>query len=307
MAQTVLSDDAREESNNQILAEPLISEQIYRISQSKRIFIITNKSGQLNQGDFISLLTGSKLLARALVAKNANDLAGIKILKIYSLRRWSLVREKMTIQILRGDDSLYLTDRSQKEDDSKLKIENEDDLYNETKLIEEDLLLDDKGKRLIKTDNILSASMGSIQAKETDNTKQYYAHWMGSWAYQILDNIWVEGLFGFTQMENFPSPGLNALLYNTTLRLKYTFSAPFYSFVKPYFGFQYRTAKSDEAGVPFTGAEPSQLAREVELVDSLQENNLIFGVTVLKRLVPGWFISVNLGTDILGAGLALEF
>ena len=307
-SQTILNEDGPS-VESEISAEPLITEQIYRISQSKKIFILTNQSGQLNQGDFISLLTGNKLVARALVAKNSNGLAGIKILKIYSLRRWSLVREKMAIQVLRGDDTFYLTDRSKKEEDGE-KIENEDDLYNDTKLLDEDILIEDKGKRLIKTDNILSGATGLIAAQDEGNDSTRYFHPAGSWAYQLLDNIWVEGSFGLSRIGDFPSEGLTTGVSSITIKAKYTFTAPFYSFIKPYVGFQVVQTDSPGAGEAFENDPnpPStpELAREVELVEGLQNNTVVFGVTVLKRLVPGWFIRFDIGTDILAAGLALR-
>jgi hypothetical protein len=303
--QSVLSDGERISNNNELIAEPLITEQIYRISQSKRIFVITNKSGQLNQGDFISLLTASKLVARALVAKNSNNLAGIKILKIYSLRRWSLIREKMTIQILRGDDTYYLNAESKKEGGDKVKIDDEDDLYNDTKLIEDDVSLDENNKRLLKTDNIISAGVGQIAALDIDGSSQSYFHTLGSWAYQFVDNLWVEGTFGFSMLRNFPADGIDTGLSNITVKAKYTFAAPFYSFVKPYVGYQTIQSDSPEAGEG--DITQQQAETELALVDDLKKSSVIFGVTVLKRLVPGWFINVNLGNDIISAGLSLEF
>ena len=42
-------------------------------------------------------------------------------------------------------------------------------------------------------------------------------------------------------------------------------------------------------------------------VENLKKSSVIFGATVLKRIVPGWFIRADLGNDILSGGLTLEF
>jgi hypothetical protein len=39
----------------------------------------------------------------------------------------------------------------------------------------------------------------------------------------------------------------------------------------------------------------------------MQDNALVAGVTILRRLVPGWFIKADLGTDQLNIGFAIEF
>ena len=68
------------------------SETIKIISNSKKIFILTNNNQQLGPGDFISLALENKLAARALVAKVHQGQVGIKILKICSLYRdWETI------------------------------------------------------------------------------------------------------------------------------------------------------------------------------------------------------------------------
>ena len=47
--------------------------------------------------------------------------------------------------------------------------------------------------------------------------------------------------------------------------------------------------------------------KQIALVDNLNEGGPVVGVTVLKRLVPGWFARVDIGTDIVSVGAALEF
>ena len=70
------------------------------------------------------------------------------------------------------------------------------------------------------------------------------------------------------------------------------------------------TANSPGAGVEDpTNAEytKSDYDAELQRVDALKKNSFIAGVTILKRLVPGWFLRADLGTDLIGGGIALEF
>jgi hypothetical protein len=75
----------------------------------------------------------------------------------------------------------------------------------------------------------------------------------------------------------------------------------------PYVGYQIININSPGAGVEDGESTPEELDQELRLVDDLKKSSVIFGVTVLKRIVPGWFIRADLGTDILNAGLTLEF
>ncbi len=91
-------------------------------------------------------------------------------------------------------------------------------------------------------------------------------------------------------------------------KLKYTFNAPFYSYIMPYVGYQVIQVDSPGAGVDDgTGIPQETLDNEILAVDDLKKSTVIFGVTVLKRIVPGWFIRADLGSDILNGGLTLEF
>jgi len=73
----------------------------------------------------------------------------------------------------------------------------------------------------------------------------------------------------------------------------------------PYIGFQMILADSPGAGVD--ASSQTQADEEIRKVEELKDRGLVAGVTILKRLVPGWFIKGELGTDLIGAGLALEF
>lgn len=297
----------------------LFTETILTISPTKRVFILTNKTGQLSKGDFVSLLLDGSLAARAVVAKNTEDQqAGIKIVKIYSLKNWNRLRDNIEVQIIRGDDSYYQKAKEKvaekkPEDDKKDKslISGEEDLYNETSL-GEGLEIDENSKRAIKTDNVFGLSYGQLDGVDASSATAYYPHYMGHWAYQFVDNLWFEAVYGQTTISDFPDSGLDTKVTNYTGRIKYTFNAPFYSYVLPYIGYQYLSVNSPGAGeIPSNTVITSQVQKdadaELSLVNKMQRKQIVVGATILKRLVPGWFLTLNLGTDMLHAGFALEF
>ncbi|OFZ14172.1 MAG: hypothetical protein A2X86_04790 [Bdellovibrionales bacterium GWA2_49_15] len=288
----------------------LPTEKIESISPSKRIFLVTNTNSSFERGDYISMILNSKIVARALVAKMQNDTAGIKILRIHSLSLWNTLRVGSEVQILRGDDSYFNrpVKKELKEDlGPTSKIEDEDDLYSETKIGDDDLSLEENKNRAIKNDNLVTGSYGRVEGVNNDGGSQYYGQFMAQWAYQIEDNIWVEGGYGQGVINDFPSVGLDTVLRNITFRAKYTVAAPLYSFIQPYIGYQMVTATSDSAGVSDGQATQEQLDQENELMDKMNKNRPVFGVSWLKRLVPGWFMKVDLGTDIMNLGFTLEF
>lgn len=112
---------------------------------------------------------------------------------------------------------------------------------------------------------------------------------------------------GTNTITDFPSTGIDTRMVNFTGKIKYTFNAPFYSYIMPYAGYQIININSPGAGVDNGESTAEELEQELLLVDDLKKSSVIFGVTVLKRIVPGWFIRADLGTDILNAGLTLEF
>src|SRR5207249_2883374 len=125
-----------------------------------------------SKGDFISLLLTNKLVCRALVAKTTDSkVSGIKIIKIYNLTLWKQLAVGKEVLVLKGDDSYYINKekapektaaKKDKKDDSKL--QSDEDLYNSTSLgNEDDMSLEENGKRLIKPDNLVSVNVGLIQ------------------------------------------------------------------------------------------------------------------------------------------------
>ena len=309
-AQSVI-DDFNENSESNQLASELVTEKITRVSNSKRTYIITNENESFSQGDFITLVLNSNLAARAIVAKSKNNIAGIKIVKIYSLELFKLFKTGLEVQIIRGDDSFFGARKVKTEEEEENSIiKDEEDLYNGT-LLEDDLSLESKTNRAIKTDNIVSLNLGLIEGLNNDGSSQRYTHLNGMWMYQLDDNIWAEIGYGQNLINDYPKPRLDTQMTNISIRAKYTVSAPFFSFVQPYIGYQVINASSPQAGIddPTDDVTPSppELDREVKLVEDLKKSQIIFGVTLLKRLVPGWFIRADVGSDIVNLGFSLEF
>lgn len=285
----------------------LSTEKIEKISASGRILILTNSSGSFGKGDFISIVLDNKLVNRALVAKTSNGSGGIKLLKIYDPQLQKVLRPGMEVQVIRGDDSYF---RIKKKKDAAVAendglIEDEESLFDETTLLEDDLSLEENTKRKIKTDNIISLFLSQVEGTTTEQGTKRYSQITGAWAYQVDDNIWGEISYGENVITDFPAGGLDTKFTNLVLRIKYTVEAPFYSFIQPYAGYQIRNADSPGAGS--AGVSASQQEEELALVEDLKKTGPVFGVTVLKRLVPGWFARFDLGSDSLNIGFSLEF
>ncbi len=296
---------------NSIGLENLVTEKVQKISASKRIFIITNENNSFGKGDFLTFFLNGIPFARSLAAKNNNNVSGVKILKIYSMDIWKKVREGDSIQILRGDDSYFRNRNDGSNEEQALKIKAEEDLFNDT-ILEEDADLEEKDKRSIKTDNIISFVYGQIEGLNNDGTVTGYYQFNASWDFQVEDNIWLGISYGQNLAADYPTPGLDTKLSNIVFKLKYTIKAPLFSFVMPYVGYQILDANSPGAGredPSCTSNCPSATDLELEVlkVDDMKKSTVVFGLSILRRLVPAWFIKVNIGTDIISAGLALEF
>ncbi len=284
-------------------------EKIIKISPSGRILIISNNNQSFSQGDFISLALGEKIFARALCAKNTSDnIAGIKILKIFSADLFKTMAPRSDILVIRGDDSFFKKKAEKRVSEKDLSlIQDEDDLYNDTTLLDDELSIEQDKGRLIKNDNLIGFSSGLIAGRDNDGNSQTYIHYSASWARQLTKNIWAEFIGGTNYISDYPTAGLTTQMINFTARAKYTYNAPFYILIQPYVGLQMITASSDGAGAEGDDLTSAQLQEELDALDDLETTGPVFGLTVLKKLVPGWFISMNLGSDLLSLGLSLEF
>lgn len=288
--------------------ENLFTETIKIISDSKKIFILSNNNQQLTQGDFISLALDNNLAARALVAKTHQGQVGIKIIKIYSLAQWGRLRRDQEVQIIKGDDSTFGKKPVEVVQESPTtKIRNEEDLYTGDVVMEDDLsVFDDNKNRHIKPDNIVALTGAFYEASEVASRggKVRTNEFGISWAFQFSDNFFAEGLYGRALIDNFPGDGSQTLANHMTARLKYNFKGPLYTFIMPYLGFHTYTISSPDAGKTNNDATNQE---QLDAVDELKKSGPIFGVSVLRRLVPGWFIKADVGSDIMSVGFAIEF
>ena len=306
--QSILSEYAQ--NTNFPIQERLSIEKIIRISNSKKTFIISFENKGFLPGDFITLISQDQHVARAIVAKIKNNRVGIKIIKIYSPPLWAQLKPGAKIKVLRGDDSYFITAKKEEEkkDDASeeaiAQIVTNDDLFNEETLLQEDLIDDHRKKSHIKTDNILSGNVGLVATSDLKGKGTSDTHLNYSWNHQLAPNIWGELSYGFSKVKGFPDANLNTSLQTFTLRIKYTLEAPFYSYIKPYVGYKLSAAVAPKADTNLDEKSPKEQA---DLLKQIEYSGPIVGVTVLKRLVPGWFARADLGTDIINIGVALEF
>lgn len=284
----------------------VILETIKIISGSKRIFVITNNNQVLTVGDFISIALDDKLAARAVVAKIHRGQVGIKILKIYSMAQWTKLRRDQEVQIIRGDDSQF-EKQAIPQAPSENKIKNEDDLYTGDVMIEDDLSVFDENKnRHIKPDNLVGLHGTYLDAAEIASQGSNRRSMMIglSWGYQFADNYYVEGVYSRASFNDFPNEGKSTVVNNLVGRLKYNIKGPLYTYFQPYVGFRMQSVSSPDAGKT---ADLSIAAQEDEAISKLEKSGAVFGVTVLRRLVPGWFVKANVGSDIIDLGFSIEF
>lgn len=284
----------------------VILETIKIISGSKRIFVITNNNQVLTVGDFISIALDDKLAARAVVAKIHQGQVGVKILKIYSMAQWTKLRRDQEVQIIRGDDSQF-EKQAIPQAPSENKIKNEDDLYTGDVMIEDDLSVFDENKnRHIKPDNLVGLHGSYLDAAEIASQGSNRRSMMIglSWGYQFADNYYVEGVYSRASFNDFPNEGKSTVVNNLVGRLKYNIKGPLYTYFQPYVGFRMQSVSSPDAGKT---ADLSIAAQEDEAISKLEKSGAVFGVTVLRRLVPGWFVKANVGSDIIDLGFSIEF
>jgi hypothetical protein len=296
-------------NQNENQSQSPFEETIKIISNSKKIFILTNTNQKLGTGDFISLALQDKLAARALVAKTYQDRVGIKILKIYSLTQWGKLRRGQPVLIVKGDDSQFEKKPEEKktEPEEVPKIKSEEDLFNDKVVVEDEIGdFDESKNRHIKPDNIVAVSGAFYDAPEieskggTARTNEFGI----SWAYQFSDNFFLEALYGRALLDNYPGDGTQTLVNHLTARLKFNIPGPLYTFFMPYAGFHSYTVSSPDAGKTNNNVINQE---ELDTIDGLKKSGPVFGLTVMRRLVPGWFIKADIGNDIINIGFAIEF
>ncbi|MFI5390956.1 MAG: hypothetical protein ACHQYQ_06300, partial [Bacteriovoracales bacterium] len=278
----------------------LVLEKIEKISPTKRIFILSNENNSFNMGDFISLFIKNKPVARAIVAKSKDNIAGIKILKIYSQPEFDALVQGAEVQIVRGDDSSYF--KKEKEETK------ETDLYEKTGVVEDELKEDETKKNfVIESASMLNVSLGSVEGINLAGKSARYSQLNGQFSWQFTRNFFVSILYGQNTITDFPNFGLDTSLYNITARVKWTANIFWGLVVQPYAGYQVLIADSPGAGQDSGGTiSQPQLNYESALVNKLEDSKFIFGLSVLVRIVPGWYVQLDAGTDILNAGISVE-
>ncbi len=289
--------------------ENAFTETIKVISHSKKIFVLTNNNQQMGPGDFISLALDDKLAARAVVAKNHQGQTGIKILKIYSLAQWGKLQRNMEVLVIKGDDSMFGKKPEAPPVDTTAKIKNEEELYTGDVVIDDDLdLMSENKNRHIKPDNLVSASGGfyNVDEVKTKGGQRRAIEFNLAWAFQFTDNFYIEGLYGRASVNDYPGDGAQSVINNFTARIKYNFKGPLYTYFMPYVGYQSKSISSPTAGKGVNNTQ-QQNDEELEAVQNIKKAGPVVGVTVLRRLVPGWFIKGDLGTDTMNLGFAIEF
>jgi hypothetical protein len=250
----------------------------------------------------------NNLAARAVVAKNHQGQVGIKILKIYSLAQWGKLRRDMPVQIIKGDDSYFGKKVEEKVPETEIaRIKSEEDLFTGDVVIDDNIgIFDDNKNRHIKPDNLVAVTGAFYEAAEIQSRGgKLRANEFGfSWAYQFSDNYFIEGLYGRALLDNYPGDGSQTLVNHLTARLKFNIKGPLYTFFMPYIGFHNYTVSSPDAGK----TQNVQINdEELAAIEDLKKSGPVFGVTVLRRLVPGWFVKADLGSDIINVGFAIEF
>lgn len=307
-AQEVMDDLTRAkliEEDNEVSSFP--TEVILKIAVSKKIMLLSNTNNSYQEGDYLSLILNKRLMVRVLCAKIDGQNCGIKLIRIYEDPLWIKAYEGMEVQVLRGDDAQFKIDQD-KPEVAEEPIDVLKDLYEDDELIDSDSVeITDNKARLLKNDNIIGLSYGLLLGVDNENEPHNYGHWHFQWAYQMADNFWAEVLVGQAIIGQFPNDTLDTQITSMTIRFKYTIKAPFYSFVLPYVGYQSVVPNSPDVGVPYLGSTIEDLNKELDTFDNMKRNHMIFGVTILKRIVPGWFLRVDLGNDFISSGLSLEF
>lgn len=281
----------------------LAKEKILKISGTKRILLITNSQDSYAKGDYITILVNKEPIARGVVPKQESNEAAVKITKIYNDDKYASMFINQDVEILRGDDSNYRKGAPAKEDE--FKISDADSLFDDTTLLEEDMYGEEKQTGIIKNDNIFSVGMGLVDGFNTNGKEDKNTQFNASWGFQIQKNIWLEGFIGRHLIRDFPGTGIDTSINQYIFKAKYSFDGPLNTVFMPYVGYKFATADSPGAGDPSQGQ--TQAEKELKLVASVEKSEPVFGVTGLKRLVPGWFLRADFGTDQMGLGLALEF
>ena len=299
-SQSIIDDieDEQENTSEQISNLDLPTERIEKVGASRTVFILSNNNSSFNKGDFISLVLGDNLINRAIVAKVAGSSVGIKVVKTYSPELGVSLRPGTQVKVIRGDDTYFnnLKKKQTAKSNAPL-IEDEDDLFNDTTLLSDEVSLEENSKRHLRTDSLFFVMASALSSFDNSGNEATYNQFGASYGYQFRDNFWAEVYYSSFKIDNFPSTALTSTFNLFSLRLKYTVKLPSYVYLQPYVGLLLTSISAPNT---------TNMA-QTSAIDLASERRPAVGVTLLRRLVPGWFIRGDLGTDLMALGFGLEF
>ncbi len=285
-------------------------EQIKIIAPSRKILILSNKAQILTQGDFITLVYGQSKVIRALVVKTTEDRVGIKVVKIYDEGLWQQSRVGDSFSIIRGDDSYFSksskTEKETSVDSFEFREDAEIDLEDEDFIRKQWGGLSDRGKRNFDGNHLLSFGWGTFQSLNREGDTATYNQWILNWSYQFKTDYFIETGVSTAPLKKFPAVDLNSQIIQLTLTAKMNFKLPAFFFLQPYAGFVVSKIQHS-AGEPDGVSTPAQLNRELELIEDAERIRPAVGVSLYRRLVPGWLARADLGTNTQSLHLTLEF
>jgi len=283
----------------------LPEESLIRHNKDKSLLIISKNSQSFSEGDYITLIYEKEKLARGLVAKFRENHAAIKITQIHNASKLEKFTLNEKIQIFKGDESLLENKKPDPEEQAMVsRISKEEDLYSLSLLDSPEEDSSKSKKRHVVSDNLLAVGYGFFPGINSSYARQYYGHLQAFFAHQMSDNLWINGGYGRGLVRDFPVESIDTEVHNFTLKIHYTFPFPFNIYLLPYGGGQYLTASSPGAGETLANNDPSE---ELNLVSKMGGFRFATGVLLIRRFVPGWFWTANIGLDSLSMKLALEF
>ncbi len=312
-SQSILDEFEDVDESSSEVSYDLTEEKVIKHSLSRRIFLITNDNTSFGQGDFITMLIQKKPVVRGLIAKLTGGGSAFKVTKVYSTELFKALVPGLTVEIIRGDDSFYrLKKKEEKAETPESVIQDEEDLFDEDSLLEDDFNDENKVKAEVRSDNLLGFGVAYFNYNGVDGAELQFQLQYG---YKLFKDLWFEGNFGYSIIRDYPSVGqgvsnIDTTIYIAQARIKYAFKGPFFTIIMPYLGYQLPLSV-DSPGAGEQAADGSQsdtqLASELTAVENLKASEIVLGVTVLRKLVPGWYIRLEAGTDGAAGGLVLEF
>lgn len=318
LAQTIVDELKAVASGDLPLKNQIFPETITTISSNRRIYIVTNSNLKLLMGDFVSFIVDDDLIARALVVKTRDDRSGLKLVKIYNQAKWTSLTTGMTVNLLRGDDSYYLSQLKKERESLVGNSTNSPSKTNDSTFTQSDLTADESlilgsefnfedkksSQRKLDADHLLYFTVGNLNSLGIDGGTDTYIHYRVGWGFQIFNNWFTDLSYGHSSIKKYPAVDIDTALNTFTLKFGYIFQLPVHSFLYLYAGVYNSVAVSPGAGEG--GVSESQARLETEMVRDLEGMGYIGGLSFYKRLVPGWTFKIDADLKNIGAGIMVE-